>query len=122
MDEKNRHTNNEKLLFHGTDADSLPHVNKNGFNRSYAGKNGKEASDVAASNEAQTRETKMAKEPCGLPCVPSRFMAMWQPMCSDSPCFIPQGLTGPLGQRNGFLKLKTQKKKFKEVLQRTEHY
>ncbi|XP_036907370.1 protein mono-ADP-ribosyltransferase PARP14 [Sturnira hondurensis] len=39
MDEKNGHVKNEKLLFHGTDADSLPHVNKNGFNRSYAGKN-----------------------------------------------------------------------------------
>ncbi|XP_045041876.2 protein mono-ADP-ribosyltransferase PARP14 isoform X3 [Desmodus rotundus] len=39
MDEKNGHIKNEKLLFHGTDADSLPHVNKNGFNRSYAGKN-----------------------------------------------------------------------------------
>lgn len=39
MDSKNGQTNNEKLLFHGTDADSLPHVNGNGFNRSYAGKN-----------------------------------------------------------------------------------
>lgn len=38
MDEKNGNTKNEKLLFHGTDADSLPYVNKNGFNRSYAGK------------------------------------------------------------------------------------
>ncbi|XP_007942118.1 protein mono-ADP-ribosyltransferase PARP14 [Orycteropus afer afer] len=39
MDAKNSQTNNEKLLFHGTDAHSLPHVNQNGFNRSYAGKN-----------------------------------------------------------------------------------
>ncbi|XP_070262435.1 protein mono-ADP-ribosyltransferase PARP14-like isoform X2 [Myotis yumanensis] len=39
MDDKNGHTQNEKLLFHGTDADSLPHVNQHGFNRSYAGKN-----------------------------------------------------------------------------------
>ncbi|XP_075412443.1 protein mono-ADP-ribosyltransferase PARP14 [Tenrec ecaudatus] len=39
MDDKNGQTNNEKLLFHGTDAASLPHVNQNGFNRSYAGKN-----------------------------------------------------------------------------------
>ncbi|XP_026350618.1 protein mono-ADP-ribosyltransferase PARP14 isoform X1 [Ursus arctos] len=40
MDAKNGHKNNEKQLFHGTDADSVPHVNRNGFNRSYAGKNG----------------------------------------------------------------------------------
>uniref|UniRef100_A0A7J8I0X5 Poly [ADP-ribose] polymerase n=1 Tax=Molossus molossus TaxID=27622 RepID=A0A7J8I0X5_MOLMO len=39
MDMKNGHTNNEKILFHGTDADSVPHVNQHGFNRSYAGKN-----------------------------------------------------------------------------------
>uniref|UniRef100_G1Q873 Poly [ADP-ribose] polymerase n=1 Tax=Myotis lucifugus TaxID=59463 RepID=G1Q873_MYOLU len=39
MDDKNGHTQNEQLLFHGTDADSLPHVNQHGFNRSYAGKN-----------------------------------------------------------------------------------
>lgn len=39
MDAKNGHTMNEKQLFHGTDADSVPHVNRNGFNRSYAGKN-----------------------------------------------------------------------------------
>ncbi|XP_070262437.1 protein mono-ADP-ribosyltransferase PARP14-like isoform X2 [Myotis yumanensis] len=39
MDDKNGHTQNEQLLFHGTDADSLLHVNQHGFNRSYAGKN-----------------------------------------------------------------------------------
>ncbi|XP_004675217.1 PREDICTED: poly [ADP-ribose] polymerase 14 [Condylura cristata] len=39
MDAKNNNAVNEKLLFHGTDADSVPHVNRNGFNRSYAGKN-----------------------------------------------------------------------------------
>ncbi|KAM8770647.1 protein mono-ADP-ribosyltransferase PARP15-like isoform 2-T2 [Rhynchonycteris naso] len=39
MDTKNGHTNNERILFHGTDADSVPNINKHGFNRSYAGKN-----------------------------------------------------------------------------------
>ncbi|XP_047730766.1 protein mono-ADP-ribosyltransferase PARP14 isoform X2 [Prionailurus viverrinus] len=39
MDAKYGHKNNEKQLFHGTDVDSVPHVNRNGFNRSYAGKN-----------------------------------------------------------------------------------
>ncbi|XP_036075687.1 protein mono-ADP-ribosyltransferase PARP14 isoform X2 [Rousettus aegyptiacus] len=39
MDDKNSHIANERQLFHGTDADSLPHVNQHGFNRSYAGKN-----------------------------------------------------------------------------------
>ncbi|XP_032262566.1 protein mono-ADP-ribosyltransferase PARP15 isoform X3 [Phoca vitulina] len=43
MDLKNGHTDNERVLFHGTDADSVPYVNQHGFNRSYAGKNGKEA-------------------------------------------------------------------------------
>ncbi|XP_051005825.1 protein mono-ADP-ribosyltransferase PARP14-like [Acomys russatus] len=39
MDEKNSHVRNESQLFHGTEASSLPHLNSNGFNRSYAGKN-----------------------------------------------------------------------------------
>uniref|UniRef100_A0A2I3MFN5 Poly [ADP-ribose] polymerase n=1 Tax=Papio anubis TaxID=9555 RepID=A0A2I3MFN5_PAPAN len=39
MDIKNDDTNNERLLFHGTDADSVTYVNQHGFNRSYAGKN-----------------------------------------------------------------------------------
>ncbi|KAM4889418.1 protein mono-ADP-ribosyltransferase PARP14-like [Thomomys bottae] len=39
IDEKYGHERNEKLLFHGTEADSVPHVNTHGFNRSYAGKN-----------------------------------------------------------------------------------
>lgn len=42
MDIKNGHTNNEKLLFHGTDAASVPQINQHGFNRSFAGKNGKD--------------------------------------------------------------------------------
>nr|XP_048310127.1 protein mono-ADP-ribosyltransferase PARP14-like [Myodes glareolus] len=39
MDEKNGHERNEKQLFHGMEASSIPHLNSNGFNRSYAGKN-----------------------------------------------------------------------------------
>ncbi|XP_053774410.1 protein mono-ADP-ribosyltransferase PARP15 isoform X2 [Desmodus rotundus] len=39
MDMKNGHTDNERILFHGTDADSVPYINQHGFNRSYAGKN-----------------------------------------------------------------------------------
>ncbi|XP_045396102.1 LOW QUALITY PROTEIN: protein mono-ADP-ribosyltransferase PARP15-like [Lemur catta] len=39
MDIKNGHTDNERVLFHGTDAASVPYVNEHGFNRSYAGKN-----------------------------------------------------------------------------------
>ncbi|XP_018429790.1 PREDICTED: poly [ADP-ribose] polymerase 15-like [Nanorana parkeri] len=38
IDSKNGSTNNEKELFHGTDANSIQHVNHNGFNRSYAGR------------------------------------------------------------------------------------
>ncbi|NXT01456.1 PAR14 polymerase, partial [Jacana jacana] len=37
MDNKNGHTNNERLLFHGTSKDSLTLINNSGFNRSYAG-------------------------------------------------------------------------------------
>eukprot|EP00071_Canis_lupus_P035985 XP_022269542.1 poly [ADP-ribose] polymerase 15 isoform X4 [Canis lupus familiaris] len=39
MDIKNGYRDNERVLFHGTDADSVPYVNQHGFNRSYAGKN-----------------------------------------------------------------------------------
>ncbi|XP_072581057.1 protein mono-ADP-ribosyltransferase PARP15 isoform X6 [Vulpes vulpes] len=39
MDIKNGSRDNERVLFHGTDADSVPYVNQHGFNRSYAGKN-----------------------------------------------------------------------------------
>ncbi|XP_071978246.1 protein mono-ADP-ribosyltransferase PARP14-like isoform X2 [Engystomops pustulosus] len=38
-DTKNRTTNNERRLFHGTDSSTIKTVNNNGFNRSYAGKN-----------------------------------------------------------------------------------
>ena len=31
-------TNNESLLFHGTSADTIPKINHQGFNRSFAGK------------------------------------------------------------------------------------
>lgn len=43
MDTKNGRTDNERILFHGTDAGSVPHVNRLGFNRSYAGRNGEQA-------------------------------------------------------------------------------
>ncbi|XP_032987602.1 protein mono-ADP-ribosyltransferase PARP15 isoform X3 [Rhinolophus ferrumequinum] len=39
MDVKNDRADNERILFHGTDANSVPYVNHHGFNRSYAGKN-----------------------------------------------------------------------------------
>ncbi|XP_031600671.2 protein mono-ADP-ribosyltransferase PARP14-like isoform X1 [Oreochromis aureus] len=40
METKNKHTNNERLLFHGTTDTSIHLINSKGFNRSYAGKNG----------------------------------------------------------------------------------
>lgn len=40
MEVKNKHTNNELLLFHGTTDTSIHLINSKGFNRSYAGKNG----------------------------------------------------------------------------------
>uniref|UniRef100_A0A8C5Q2L0 Poly [ADP-ribose] polymerase n=1 Tax=Leptobrachium leishanense TaxID=445787 RepID=A0A8C5Q2L0_9ANUR len=39
IDNKNGNTTNEKQLFHGTDPNTISHVNHHGFNRSYAGKN-----------------------------------------------------------------------------------
>lgn len=51
MDIKNGHTHNERILFHGTDADSVLHINHHGFNRSYAGKNGKEVSSLTDQNK-----------------------------------------------------------------------
>ncbi|KAM5153312.1 protein mono-ADP-ribosyltransferase PARP14-like [Mantella aurantiaca] len=40
FDSKNGSPNNERELFHGTDFNSIQHVNQHGFNRSYAGRNG----------------------------------------------------------------------------------
>uniref|UniRef100_A0A672JI87 Poly [ADP-ribose] polymerase n=1 Tax=Salarias fasciatus TaxID=181472 RepID=A0A672JI87_SALFA len=40
MDQKNRTTNNERLLFHGTKSASVDLINDKGFNRSYAGTHG----------------------------------------------------------------------------------
>ncbi|KAK2850420.1 hypothetical protein Q7C36_009203 [Tachysurus vachellii] len=39
MEQMNGHQNNERMLFHGTREESINHINQNGFNRSYAGKN-----------------------------------------------------------------------------------
>ncbi|XP_040197920.1 protein mono-ADP-ribosyltransferase PARP14-like [Rana temporaria] len=39
MDTKNGSTNNEMTLFHGTDPNSIQHINHHGFNRNYAGRN-----------------------------------------------------------------------------------
>ncbi|XP_053554016.1 protein mono-ADP-ribosyltransferase PARP14 [Bombina bombina] len=39
FDTKNGNTNNEQQLFHGTAPDTVKNVNRNGFNRSYAGLN-----------------------------------------------------------------------------------
>ncbi|CAJ1078797.1 protein mono-ADP-ribosyltransferase PARP14-like isoform X3 [Xyrichtys novacula] len=39
MEQRNKHQNNEKRLFHGTSEDTVDHINEHGFNRSYAGKN-----------------------------------------------------------------------------------
>lgn len=40
LEKKNGHTNNERELFHGTAAASIDLINRQGFNRSYAGKHG----------------------------------------------------------------------------------
>ncbi|KAM4575865.1 protein mono-ADP-ribosyltransferase PARP14-like [Odontesthes bonariensis] len=40
METKNKHQNNEKLLFHGTSSTSIDLINNKGFNRSYAGQHG----------------------------------------------------------------------------------
>uniref|UniRef100_H2MSK5 Poly [ADP-ribose] polymerase n=1 Tax=Oryzias latipes TaxID=8090 RepID=H2MSK5_ORYLA len=37
MEQKNNHKNNERVLFHGTSANSIDLINNKGFNRSYAG-------------------------------------------------------------------------------------
>ncbi|KAA0703895.1 Poly [ADP-ribose] polymerase 14 [Triplophysa tibetana] len=40
LEVKNKHKNNEMLLFHGTGPDKTDHINHHGFNRSYAGIHG----------------------------------------------------------------------------------
>uniref|UniRef100_A0A8C1WAV4 Poly [ADP-ribose] polymerase n=1 Tax=Cyprinus carpio TaxID=7962 RepID=A0A8C1WAV4_CYPCA len=37
LEDKNKHKNNEKRLFHGTGPDNIDQINNNGFNRSFAG-------------------------------------------------------------------------------------
>ncbi|XP_042563886.1 protein mono-ADP-ribosyltransferase PARP14-like [Clupea harengus] len=37
FDQKNKHTNNEKRLFHGTSPDKIDQINRYGFNQSFAG-------------------------------------------------------------------------------------
>uniref|UniRef100_A0A3P8U6V3 Poly [ADP-ribose] polymerase n=1 Tax=Amphiprion percula TaxID=161767 RepID=A0A3P8U6V3_AMPPE len=40
LEVKNKHKNNERLLFHGTGSSAIDLINKQGFNRSYAGAHG----------------------------------------------------------------------------------
>uniref|UniRef100_A0A673LIG0 Poly [ADP-ribose] polymerase n=1 Tax=Sinocyclocheilus rhinocerous TaxID=307959 RepID=A0A673LIG0_9TELE len=40
LEDKNKHKNNEKRLFHGTGPDKTDQINNHGFNRSFAGMNG----------------------------------------------------------------------------------
>jgi poly [ADP-ribose] polymerase 10/14/15 len=40
MEKLNSNINNERILYHGAAVDSLENINRNGFNRSYCGKNG----------------------------------------------------------------------------------
>lgn len=79
MDAKNGQVTNEKLLFHGTDADSVALVNGKGFNRSYAGKNGKEARNLAASKEVSAMRVQAGWGQCGWHCVLSWLGAMRHP-------------------------------------------
>lgn len=40
LEQKNKHKNNEKQLFHGTGAENIDKINERGFNRSFAGMHG----------------------------------------------------------------------------------
>ncbi|KAI4893217.1 hypothetical protein NFI96_030863 [Prochilodus magdalenae] len=40
LDEKNKHKNNERKLFHGTSSENIDKIDHRGFNRSYAGMHG----------------------------------------------------------------------------------
>lgn len=40
MEVKNKHKNNERQLFHGTDGDSVKFINQRGFDRGFAGTHG----------------------------------------------------------------------------------
>ncbi|XP_016410818.1 poly [ADP-ribose] polymerase 15-like [Sinocyclocheilus rhinocerous] len=40
LEDKNKHTKNEKRLFHGTGPDKTDQINNHGFNRSFAGMHG----------------------------------------------------------------------------------
>lgn len=40
MEVKNKHKNNERQLFHGTDGESVKFINQRGFDRGFAGAHG----------------------------------------------------------------------------------
>lgn len=46
MEVKNKHKNNERQLFHGTDGNSVNHINQRGFDRGFAGTHGNIPEDV----------------------------------------------------------------------------
>lgn len=48
---KNKHSNNERQLFHGTDANSVEYINTRGFDRGFAGAHGTVAHDPVISCE-----------------------------------------------------------------------
>ena len=48
MDKANPNVQNERTLWHGTNADTLPSINDTGFNRSYCGRNGEHPSSLFA--------------------------------------------------------------------------
>ena len=55
MDKANKSTNNERSLFHGTLEESCVAINHHGFNRSYAGKNGKNQILLLSSAQPSSR-------------------------------------------------------------------
>lgn len=50
LESKNKHNNNERQLFHGTDAKSVDYINSRGFDRGFAGTHGTVTQDPVISS------------------------------------------------------------------------
>ncbi|KAM4608667.1 protein mono-ADP-ribosyltransferase PARP14-like [Polymixia lowei] len=81
MEQRNGHQNNEKRLFHGACYTTINHINQNGFNRSYAGKNAAVYGDgtyFAVDAEYSSSDTYSKPDPDG-----QKFMYLCRVLTGD---------------------------------------
>uniref|UniRef100_A0A8C5WDM2 Poly [ADP-ribose] polymerase n=1 Tax=Leptobrachium leishanense TaxID=445787 RepID=A0A8C5WDM2_9ANUR len=106
IDTRNGNTNNENRLFHGTDHDSVSKINKNGFNRSYAGRhaavygngtyfavNAQYSVSYSPADASNLRVMYLAKVLTGMHCLGSRGMVAPPPKSNSDPTDLYDSVT-----------------------------